>query len=179
MLETREEPDREMNHHQLAEHLRYHRWATLRMLDAAKQLAEEEVQRDRAVSHGSVLGTLLHVYQADRVWLARVRGEPPVGLEPDANTPATVDVLRNEWAKLCERWLAWAEGLSANATGEDISYCTTKGVPYTDPRWRIVLHLVNHGAYHRGQVAAMLRQCGRVPPATDLIAFYRLGGNDR
>jgi uncharacterized damage-inducible protein DinB len=34
-------------------------------------------------------------------------------------------------------------------------------------------HLVNHGSYHRGQVATMLRQLGTKAQATDLIAFYR------
>ena len=34
-------------------------------------------------------------------------------------------------------------------------------------------HLVNHGTYHRGQVATMLRQLGAKPIGTDLIIFYR------
>jgi len=33
--------------------------------------------------------------------------------------------------------------------------------------------LVNHGSYHRGQVAMMLRQLGSKAGSTDLIAFYR------
>ena len=34
-------------------------------------------------------------------------------------------------------------------------------------------HLVNHGSYHRGQIATLLRQLGAKPTSTDLIAFYR------
>jgi uncharacterized damage-inducible protein DinB len=34
-------------------------------------------------------------------------------------------------------------------------------------------HLVNHGTYHRGQIATMLRQLGNKSQGTDLIAFYR------
>ena len=41
------------------------------------------------------------------------------------------------------------------------------------PYWQVVLHLVNHGSYHRGQVATMLRQAGIKPPGTDLISYYR------
>ena len=37
----------------------------------------------------------------------------------------------------------------------------------------IVLHAVNHGTYHRGNVAAMLYQIGRTPPTTDLPVFLR------
>jgi uncharacterized damage-inducible protein DinB len=41
------------------------------------------------------------------------------------------------------------------------------------PIWQIVLHLVNHATLHRGQVMAMLRQLGAVPPPTDLMVYYR------
>ena len=44
------------------------------------------------------------------------------------------------------------------------------------PVWQIVLHVVNHGSYHRGQVAAMLRAAGYAPPDSDLIIWYRQQG---
>ena len=35
-------------------------------------------------------------------------------------------------------------------------------------------HVVNHAAYHRGQITTMLRQLGAPPPKPqDLIRFYR------
>jgi uncharacterized damage-inducible protein DinB len=34
-------------------------------------------------------------------------------------------------------------------------------------------HLVNHGTYHRGQLATMLRQLDAKAVSTDLIVFYR------
>ena len=40
-------------------------------------------------------------------------------------------------------------------------------------RWQALQHLANHGTYHRGQVATLLRQLGVKPVSTDLIAFYR------
>jgi DinB family len=39
--------------------------------------------------------------------------------------------------------------------------------------WRIALHVVNHASYHRGQITTMLRQLGREPIGTDLMAYYR------
>jgi uncharacterized damage-inducible protein DinB len=36
-----------------------------------------------------------------------------------------------------------------------------------------VLHVVNHGTLHRGQVAGMLRQLNIAPPNTDMIGYYR------
>ncbi len=41
------------------------------------------------------------------------------------------------------------------------------------PYWQIAMHVINHGSYHRGQFATMLRQAGMVPPGTDLLIYYR------
>jgi uncharacterized damage-inducible protein DinB len=54
-----------------------------------------------------------------------------------------------------------------------IEHKTTKGVPQAAPLWQMLQHLVNHGTYHRGQVATMLRQLGATPNSSDLIFFYR------
>lgn len=38
-------------------------------------------------------------------------------------------------------------------------------------------HVVNHAAYHRGQVTTLVRQAGgESPAAQDLIAYYREKG---
>jgi uncharacterized damage-inducible protein DinB len=38
----------------------------------------------------------------------------------------------------------------------------------------MIVHHVNHGSYHRGQVATMLRQHGATPAqSTDMIVFFR------
>jgi uncharacterized damage-inducible protein DinB len=34
-------------------------------------------------------------------------------------------------------------------------------------------HVVNHGTYHRGQVATMLRQLDAEPLSSDMIHYYR------
>ncbi|MFM8742635.1 MAG: DinB family protein [Cytophagales bacterium] len=37
-----------------------------------------------------------------------------------------------------------------------------------------MIHLVNHGSYHRGQVAMLLRERGYEPFNTDLITYDRV-----
>ena len=67
----------------------------------------------------------------------------------------------------------WASGLSEDSIGSKISYKDLKGNPYETPLWQIVLHVVNHGTHHRGQVSGFLRALGHTPPPVDLIAYYR------
>jgi uncharacterized damage-inducible protein DinB len=52
-------------------------------------------------------------------------------------------------------------------------YVTTEGKPYSNVLQDMLLHLINHSTYHRGQVASLLRQVGATPIATDLIVYLR------
>jgi uncharacterized damage-inducible protein DinB len=55
-----------------------------------------------------------------------------------------------------------------------IEYRTLDGQPGSSAYWQMIVHLVNHGSYHRGQVATLLRQLGAVPAqSTDMIVFFR------
>ena len=56
---------------------------------------------------------------------------------------------------------------------EPVAYSTMEGTPWRQPIWQVLLHVVNHGTHHRGQVSGFLRTLGHTPPVTDLICFYR------
>ena len=154
----------------LRTHLDYTTWATTRIVTAAAALTPAELTRDFGTGDKSVLGTLAHVYAADRAWLGRIHGAPPaVFFDPAVDLHLAV--LTDEWPALLGRWRAWAETLedaSVAATYRDL-----QGRTHTTPLWQIVLHVVNHGTHHRGQVAVMIRSLGHVPPPLDLIRFYR------
>ncbi len=91
----------------LRTHLRYSTWASQRLIAAATALTPEEQTRDFKSSDKSVLGTLAHVFAADRVWLGRIQGSPPARfLDPEVDLKLAV--LQNDWPALLERWQAWA-----------------------------------------------------------------------
>jgi uncharacterized damage-inducible protein DinB len=54
-----------------------------------------------------------------------------------------------------------------------VAYKDMKGNPYSQPLWQLVLHVVNHGTHHRGQVSGFLRVMGHTPPPLDLVFYYR------
>ena len=51
----------------------------------------------------------------------------------------------------------------------------SKGEPYTSSVEDILTHVVFHGAYHRGQIAAKMRESGLEPAYTDYIHAIRQG----
>ena len=60
-----------MTAEELRLHVFYSGWASRKLLDAALTLSEEEQRREFGVSHKSLLGTLEHIFFADRIWFAR------------------------------------------------------------------------------------------------------------
>ena len=74
---------------------------------------------------------------------------------------------------LLERWKQWAAVLTVESIHRDISCKSMKGDTFATPTWQIVLHVVNHGTHHRGQVSGFLRAMGHKLPVLDLTMFYR------
>jgi uncharacterized damage-inducible protein DinB len=152
-------------------HLDYTAWATRRLLDTVANLSSEDLTHDFRTSDKTVIDTLAHVFAADRVWLGRIQGNPPANFISPADRQ--LSLLQKEWPALQERWKQWASPLTDQDVQAKIAYRDLKGNSWEQPLWQILLHVVNHGSHHRGQVSGFLRAMGHNPPALDLIAFYR------
>jgi uncharacterized damage-inducible protein DinB len=153
----------------LRTHLDYTIWASQRLLQAAAQLSDEELNRDFGTADRSVLGALTHVSRADEIWLARVTGNP----NPQFPAETSLAALQNEWPASHRHWKEWGLGLTDQTTVVEIVYQDLKGRTWKQPLWQLVLHLVNHGTHHRGQVSGFLRAMGQTPPPLDLVFYYR------
>ncbi len=157
---------------QLVQHLRYTAWASRKLIDAVLSLDPAEQSRDFGCSHNSISGTLAHIYLADRVWLSRLSGESRRSMS-DPVDDLTVGGLARDWPPLLERLIASVESLDDAGVTNMVDYVTLDGTAMRTPVWQILLHVVNHGTLHRGQVVGMIRQLGHKPPVTDLIYYYR------
>ena len=152
--------------------VRYSAWATRRVLESASSLSAEDLHRDLGSSYGGVYGTLAHIFQGDSIWFDRLDGVPTASLAnyaPEADFAA----FSRQWLAVLDRWVAWAEAPDDTGWDRIVAYRNTQGETDSQPAWRIALHVVNHASYHRGQITTMLRQLGREPIGTDLMAYYR------
>lgn len=152
-------------------HLDYTTWASCRLMEAAVALPPEDLRRDFGTADKTLMGTLVHVFGADRIWLTRVKGEAnPQRPGPEYHDPA---VLAPAWQNISEGWKAWAKDRTDEDFLAEAAYHDLRGNPWRTPLWQVVLHLVNHGTHHRGQVAGFMRSMGHTPPPLDLVAYYR------
>ena len=150
----------------------YNSWANRRTLDSCAALSEEQFTRDLGSSFRSVRDTLAHICGVEWLWLERWHGRSHNAL-PQAGEFSNLETLRRRWDEVERNLLDFVASLTPEDIQRIIQHKTTQGVPQAAPLWHMLQHLVNHGTYHRGQVATMLRQSGAKPISTDLIYFYR------
>ena len=150
----------------------YDEWATNKLIDAAEKVDATNIQKDLGTSFGSLYGTLVHIYGAQFIWLARWKGATPAGL-PKVDEIPGLDELKTRWQKLRVEFREFLNSKSEEQLQQAFSYKDLKGNQWSEPLYQQIQHLLFHSMYHRGQVVTLLRQLGEVPPQTDLIAYYR------
>jgi len=151
--------------------MRYKAWANELVFDAAARLPEAELTAPRKIVFGSLLRTLNHVYAMDEVWRAHLEGRPHgyATRNPEASPPLA------ELAAAQEAMDVWFVGYADAGFDEDgiVNFRFIGGGPGAMTRRDILLHVANHGTYHRGNVASMMYQAGVTPPTTDLPVFLK------
>ncbi len=148
----------------------YNAWANRRVLEACGALSDEQFTRDLGSSFRSVRDTLVHIFGAEWIWLERWHGRSPMALPP-AMEFHTLGSVRVRWAELERDLMDFVAGVSVAGLDRLIEYRNTRGNQFAYPLRSMLQHLVNHGTYHRGQIATLLRQLGAQPHSTDLLRY--------
>jgi uncharacterized damage-inducible protein DinB len=151
---------------------RYNRWQNGEIYGAAARLEDGARQAERGAFFGSILGTLSHLYWADRIWLSRFDlCEPPdVPNQESARFVENFDELRTLRQALDETLIDFCdEADDGPITGKLTWYSGAIGGEATAPLSVIFTHFFNHQTHHRGQVHAMLTAAGESTGDTDLF----------
>jgi uncharacterized damage-inducible protein DinB len=155
----------------------YTEWANGLALDAASKLSEEDLCRDFNISHGSILGTLVHMAGAEWIWLERWHGRSPAGAQAwslwSTESCPDLQTLDGRWRELVERRTAFVNQLDEDGLGAELAFTLLNGDSNSMRLVDQMQHVANHATLHRGQVVGMIRQLGIAPPSTDLLFYLR------
>lgn len=152
----------------------YNTWANTRILDATAQLSQEQFLAGSGISNvsPSIRDTLVHQMGAQELWLARWNGVSPTQLLKPEDF-GTLGVLRDYWEGVETHTQAFVNAIDEDNLGSVINYTTTKGKPFSQILWELMLHQANHATQHRSEVALLLTQLGHSPGDLDLIIYLR------
>ena len=116
------------------------------------------------------LKLIAHILSAEGLWLARINQEKPsLPVWPElalAQCEAEGDALGTSWRSYLEE--CKEAGLS-----HQIRYVNSKGETWSSQVDDVLLHVITHSAYHRGQIASDMRAAGLTPAYTDFIHAIR------
>jgi uncharacterized damage-inducible protein DinB len=145
-------------------------WARDRQLDACAGLTGEQFLQAMGSSFSSIRDTLVHLAGVEWIWLERWRGRSPRGLL-DARDFPSLESVAERWRAIESEMRTYLAGLGEADLSASVSYVNLKGQAWSYPLWRMMLHVLQHQGYHRGQVATLLRQHGIVPPQVDFLVW--------
>lgn len=152
---------------------RYERWANEKLLTVALELSEEQQQQEMKSSFPSIHKTCLHIWDASSIWWQRMQKHEQV-LVPSLTFHPTMKDIANGLLQQNAQWIQWVNEQDEAELENLLLYKTMKGDVFEQPVKDILLHLNNHGTYHRGQLVTKLREAGvENIPQTDYILFSR------
>jgi uncharacterized damage-inducible protein DinB len=131
----------------------------------------------RAISSGGSVpaksvGRFAHILSAEKLWLDRIVGRPQsLAVWPSLS----IDECQKLVVEMASAWREYLRGLESHALGELVHYRNTKGEAWSSRIEDILLHVIMHSVYHRGQIALELREAGFEPASTDFILAVRQG----
>jgi uncharacterized damage-inducible protein DinB len=150
--------------------LTYHHWATSRLLQTLSVLPPDALDHPTDGSFGTPRALLAHMLGAEEVWMERLNGRSPRAL-PDHTSGRAVADIQAAWEAVQAAQRAFIRGPGSERLEESVSYTNFRGETWAYSLEAVLLHVVNHGTYHRGQLAHVLRQLGQMPPSTDYLVF--------
>ena len=155
----------------LQELYNYNYWANRRVLSAAERLSPEQLKQKQAPSWGSVLAILIHMRNAEWIWLNRWMGNSPVAFPSFEQFP-TLIALQQDWADVERQMMTFLTAQSADSLESEIEYTNTQGKTYQLRLWQMVVHLANHGTHHRGELAAIFSTVGVSHQEEDWLHYF-------
>ncbi|MBS1554947.1 MAG: DinB family protein [Bacteroidetes bacterium] len=140
----------------------YNAWANRRVIGCLER---------QAVTDEKIVSIFAHCVAANFIWYNRFMGLPKSDYKLWGGGYTIAD-LKKMVEEANELWMSFID--SNNSFDRVLKYHNYVGDYYENNIQDIMIHLVNHGSYHRGQVAVLLRERGYEPINTDLITYDRV-----
>ncbi len=137
----------------------FNKWANNQVINS---IIDSEIEDEK------VLSLMSHILNAESIWIERIYGESAArySLWQKHGADDMPNIHEDLLADL--RDIFENEDLSAK-----IEYVNSKGVEYDSTIEEILLHIVDHATYHRGQLATRYRELGIKPLETNVINWTR------
>ncbi|MBB1285297.1 DinB family protein [Flavisolibacter sp. BT320] len=151
----------------------YHVWANNLLFSTIQSLSEEQHHTEVRSSFPSLYKTALHMLDAESIWWQRMKLQEKID-RPSDTFSGTMQALSQQLLQQNKAWQEWIAGANELALQHEFIYYNSRKERFKQPVYQMLLHIFNHGTYHRGQLVTMLRELGvEKIPQTDFIVWSR------
>jgi uncharacterized damage-inducible protein DinB len=128
--------------------------------------------RAQAAAQPRPLKLMAHILASQHLWMSRLDPRhQALPVWPDLR----IEECEKKAAELHNLWKDYLRKSSEADLAGTVSYQNSKGEPWSSRKDDILMHLITHSAYHRGQATAAVRAAGFTPAYTDFIHSIRQG----
>jgi uncharacterized damage-inducible protein DinB len=158
----------------LSESARYNAWANESLVNLFRSVDDALISQELISSFPSIRTTLLHIWDAESLWLERLSGNSPTHF-PSKNFHGTNEDVFTEVVKTSNKLIEFIETRPAPFFRDRLTFRTISPPrDFKESVTDMAHHCLNHSTFHRGQLVVMCRQLNIMPiPSTDYIMYVR------
>lgn len=157
----------------LSQYALYHHWANQQLFACILGLTDAAQEKEIVSSFSSISRTVHHLFVAESVWWQRMKLQERVVVPTMDASVMLNETIRQITAQNLV-WIEWIANAGEHQLLHAFKYQNSKRESFKQPVYQVLLHVFNHGTYHRGQIVTMLRQLGiNKVPSTDFVEWSR------
>lgn len=151
----------------------YHLWATRQLTQTILSMPSEKHHGEIKGSFTSLYRIILHMWDAESIWWQRMKMEERVIIPGDTFKGSMEEAIQALMHQ-SELWRDWTAKASEASLEHVFHYYNNKKELNKVVASQLLLHIFNHGSYHRGQLVNAFRQLDHTKiPQTDFIIWVR------
>lgn len=151
----------------------YNLWANESITSAILGMDEHLHQQHSPSSFPNLYATILHMWDAETAWWQRMHRHEKI-LVPSQNFNPNMKEAVNGLLSQSTLWSNFAKEVTEQELKNKLEYRNNRGEQFSQALHEVMLHVFNHGTYHRGQLVTMMRALGHEEiPQTDFIVWAR------
>ena len=151
----------------------YKAWANEITYKAVCSLPPGEALKQRQTRFGNMVHTLNHVYVIDDVFKSHLLGTKHKYTARNTEQTPDLSELMKAQREMDQWYVNYVETHTEKQLSTIVKFEFIGGGNGQMSGAEIILHIVNHGTYHRGFVGDLLYQVPAASPANDLPVFLR------
>jgi uncharacterized damage-inducible protein DinB len=155
----------------------YNLWANEKISNYIDLAGEITADKEILGSFHSIRKTMFHIWDAQVIWMKRLNGES-LNTWPSHSFKGNLEEAIAGFIDSSMDYVRFTKKLTNGDHYKIIEYHSTDGTAFLNSIEDIVMHVMNHSTYHRGQIITMLRLAGfDKVGSTDFIRYKREKNN--